>query len=1374
MQWFIIGRDMHVLCTPSTDLPQTLPIDDSGDSLGQEISITNNSAVGTYDFTTDPRNPDAVYITEGNYIAFRDKYGKDRLYTIMSIEGDEKWTVHCEDIGLDLINEYAVPWDYTARSIEDTLSVVLHDSGWEIGINEVSSYKRATEFEGTTDSQLTRIGDVCNQFDAECEFAIEMKGAKVTKQVINIYKTLGEDKTQQRFIDNINLISLSRSGSIEDLITCIRCYGKEDENGNKLTIADISYDDGRYFSPKGEHRIYDRDARNKWSRFRAYDYEGQGEFDGYIVGTFEYDTDDANELLNRGLTELKSRNDVKVTYEASLYDLRADIGDTVQIADNRFQEKVYLSARIQSVRNHYTVSGQDSGVLANYKILTSNPTSQVTQIMEQLKDQIVSVKSTEITYQIGSSGVEAPTGAWLTDPPQTQPGDYLWTRKITTYTNNSQTLEYSVSRNGNDGEKGEQGKPGVDGKSSYTHIAYANSADGRTDFSVSDPDRDYIGMYVDSKLAGSTDPTDYAWSKIKGADGTQGIPGKAGADGKTPYLHIAYANSADGKTGFSITDSANKLYIGQYTDYTSADSTNPAKYSWSRIKGEDGKDGADGVGIEAVEEYYAVSTSNTTAPSTWSKSVPTMTTTNKYLWNYEKIIYSDETFRESEKRVIGVYGNTGSTGAQGNGISSITNYYLASTAASGVTTATSGWTTTMQTTTTSKKYLWNYEKITYTNGTSVNTTPVIIGTHGATGPTGATGADGKDGRGVKSSAVTYQASSSGTSVPTGTWSSSVPSVSAGQYLWTRTVITYTDGTTTILYSVGRMGSNGSAGAAGKGVSSITEYYLASASSSGVTISTSGWTTKIQTITTSKKYLWNYEVVKYTDGSSTTTSPVIIGAYGNTGATGAAGAAGEDGLPGGAVNLLKASNVQKTSTNYMIGEWAMTRAPKPGEKWTLIAELSYNNSAENGRVDWYVGQSSSIVATFFKTKNSRKIVVMHGTGRTNEIVGNWVRLYNYPSGSQVTATVYWICMYEGHVNPSSSWTPSAEELKGETGATGNGIKTITNYYLATTASSGVTTSTSGWTTTIQSITSSKRYLWNYEVVTYTNGSKTTTAPHIIGVYGNTGNTGATGATGADGKDGQMLYATCGTAAATAAKVATLAAGSLTLKAGVTVSVKFTYSNTASSPTLNVAGTGAKAIYTQGVRYAYWRANSTVVFTYDGSYWRVASEPVYANTATIGNPGGANVYLDSNTVNVRQGSANRFTFGNNGERNYIKGQGIYLGPKSPDESGAGSTPHLEILEDKINTHEGEVVSKGNLSDNVQAFSISVSISKANTWETQVVKFPKAFSKAPVVIVQAQTGQSGTLVWADGATTTQFTLHKYRPSTTAFGAQVIAVAV
>lgn len=140
---------------------------------------------------------------------------------------------------------------------------------------------------------------------------------------------------------------------------------------------------------------------------------------------------------------------------------------------------------------------------------------------------------------------------------------------------------------------GPQGIPGIgtDGKTQYMHLAYANSADGKTDFSVSDGNREYIGMYVDFVEADSTDPTKYTWSLIKGADGAQGVPGTPGANGKTPYFHIAYANSADGRTGFSVDDSINKLYIGQYTDYTPDDSTDPTKYSWTKIKGEQGTAG---------------------------------------------------------------------------------------------------------------------------------------------------------------------------------------------------------------------------------------------------------------------------------------------------------------------------------------------------------------------------------------------------------------------------------------------------------------------------------------------------------------------------------------------------------------------------------------------------------------------------------------------------------------------------------------------------------------------------------------------------------------------------------------------------------------
>lgn len=162
----------------------------------------------------------------------------------------------------------------------------------------------------------------------------------------------------------------------------------------------------------------------------------------------------------------------------------------------------------------------------------------------------------------------------------TNPADYTWSR-----------FRGVDGYDGKDGANGIPGKDGKDGKTQYTHLAYANSADGTKDFSVSDGNREYIGMYVDFVEADSTDPTKYTWSLIKGADGAQGVPGTPGANGKTPYFHIAYANSADGRTGFSVDNSVNKLYIGQYTDYTPDDSTDPARYSWTKIKGEQGTAG---------------------------------------------------------------------------------------------------------------------------------------------------------------------------------------------------------------------------------------------------------------------------------------------------------------------------------------------------------------------------------------------------------------------------------------------------------------------------------------------------------------------------------------------------------------------------------------------------------------------------------------------------------------------------------------------------------------------------------------------------------------------------------------------------------------
>lgn len=259
----------------------------------------------------------------------------------------------------------------------------------------------------------------------------------------------------------------------------------------------------------------------------------------------------------------------------------------------------------------------------------------------------VGIRSTTITYAQGTSGTLAPTTGWASQVPNVPAGQFLWTKTVWTYTDNTNETGYSVSKigeqgpKGNDGAKGDRGEqgpqgargetgakgdrglqgergpqglqgpqgergltgpagpqglqgpkgdqgiPGVkgaDGKTQYTHIAYADTVSGGG-FSQTDTNKPFIGMYQDFNAIDSQNPQDYRWSKWKGSDGRDGIPGKAGADGRTPYVHFAYADSADGRTGFSLTQNGNKRYLGVCTNFNQADSTNPADYSWNDMTG---------------------------------------------------------------------------------------------------------------------------------------------------------------------------------------------------------------------------------------------------------------------------------------------------------------------------------------------------------------------------------------------------------------------------------------------------------------------------------------------------------------------------------------------------------------------------------------------------------------------------------------------------------------------------------------------------------------------------------------------------------------------------------------------------------------------
>ncbi|KQM73441.1 hypothetical protein ASE72_02055 [Sphingomonas sp. Leaf20] len=153
-------------------------------------------------------------------------------------------------------------------------------------------------------------------------------------------------------------------------------------------------------------------------------------------------------------------------------------------------------------------------------------------------------------------------------------------------------------RDGLNGNNGAPGAPGANGQSSYLHIAYANSPDGSVDFTTGAPgSRAYLGTLVDQTIADSTNPAAYAWSLVKGADGlngTNGTPGAPGANGQPTYIHIAYANSADGNVDFSLDNPAGRTYVGFYVDQQVADSGNPAAYAWSLVKGADGAQGPQG------------------------------------------------------------------------------------------------------------------------------------------------------------------------------------------------------------------------------------------------------------------------------------------------------------------------------------------------------------------------------------------------------------------------------------------------------------------------------------------------------------------------------------------------------------------------------------------------------------------------------------------------------------------------------------------------------------------------------------------------------------------------------------------------------------
>lgn len=270
--------------------------------------------------------------------------------------------------------------------------------------------------------------------------------------------------------------------------------------------------------------------------------------------------------------------------------------------------------------------------------------------------------------------------------------------------------------------------------------------------------------YKDCKDIVPTNSTYWAIQASAGSDGKDGKDGVNGNDG-TPgnYTEFRFAKNGSTTDAPTVVIKVGAVFPENYS--VEEPTIGIAEYLWMihavisgdkktlvspwsdpiRVtprdgsNGQNGIDGApgdDGVGISSVTNFYARSSSGTTAPTAWSTTPPTLTSDLRFLWNYERITYTDGTHNDTEAHVIGVYGATGQQGNPGVGIKSITEYYLATTASSGVTRQTSGWTTSIQAINATKRYLWNYECVEFTDNTFHYTDPTLIGVYGDKGDKG--------------------------------------------------------------------------------------------------------------------------------------------------------------------------------------------------------------------------------------------------------------------------------------------------------------------------------------------------------------------------------------------------------------------------------------------------------------------------------------------------------------------------------------------------------------------------------------------------------------------------------------------------------------
>ena len=561
MQIWIHDKSMRKVCALNNEIPGMLPYTNSQWHPYLEYSTS------TFDFTI-PKivnrklHDDIKYINDQMFVSFYFDNSYHVFYVSKLVENDFSFQVTCNNTNLELAMEVARPLADSGgpKTIEWYLQnlELLGFAGLEIGVNEISDRTRTLTFESQSGTKLEQLHSLMNQFDAEFIFRTELNRDGTMKRfIIDIYQEadenhhgIGKARGDVILYYQSGLKGVQVTSDKTQLFNAGNFIGQDGVNLNDVEFEEKNeLGQVEFYSRKGTSFVFAPLSRERYPSTMNPDSA-----DNWTRRDFQTEYKDVESLKAYALRTIKQYAYPLLTYtvdvQSSFLDNYKDInlGDTVKIIDNNFRGGLALEARVSEMIISFDNPTNNSVVFTNFRKLDNKPSSELQQRIDEIVSkslpyhvEIRTTNGTVFKNGIGSSTVK----------PVLKQGD-----KIV-----DATYRFVI-----------------DGTIKYSGLTYTVKASD-----ITKPTVVTISAWVDNKEVASEEVTFVNVSD--GKQGPKGPPGPKGADGKTPYVHFAYADSADGQKGFSLTQTGSKRYLGVLTNFIKEDSTNPADYTWSDTAG---------------------------------------------------------------------------------------------------------------------------------------------------------------------------------------------------------------------------------------------------------------------------------------------------------------------------------------------------------------------------------------------------------------------------------------------------------------------------------------------------------------------------------------------------------------------------------------------------------------------------------------------------------------------------------------------------------------------------------------------------------------------------------------------------------------------